>query len=247
MANIPLVLTCAGRRIGVGTDEFSIGRTRDNDLPIRSGSVSRKHCKIVRRGENFYMVDQNSTTGLELRGCKITNYRIEDGDVFSLAEDITVRCSLSPAPLTELHLDDLRVITVDPGPLQVSPQAADLRHREALPFDVRGVLLAGPKGAAVFWRDDSTGRSGLARGLESYVWSTAAFPLLRADAAPDGITLRLLPSRTAEPVTLLETTTRVEESTWRVVQDIVYLTSRLFPAGARTGDEIERQLTSSRL
>jgi len=246
MANIPLVLTCAGRRIGVGTDEFSIGRTRDNDLPIRSGNVSRKHCRVERRGDDFYMVDQNSTTGLELRGCRVTNYRIEDGDVFMLAEDISVRCSLSPAPLTELHLPDLRVITVDPGPLQIAAQAADLRHRETLPFDVRGVLLAGPKGATIFWRDDSTGRSGCARGLESYVWNTAAFPLLRADAAPDGITLRLLPSRRAEPVTLFETT-RVEEATWRVVQDLVYVVSRAFPAGAKTGDEIERQLTSSRL
>lgn len=246
MANIPLVLTCAGRRIGVGTDVFSIGRTRDNDLPIRSGSVSRKHCRIERRGEDFYIVDQKSTTGLELRGCKVTNYRIEDGDVFVLNEEVSVRCSLSPAPLTELHLPDLRVITVEPAPLQIAAQAADLRHREPLPFDVRGVLLAGPKGATVFWRDDTTGRSGMARGTESYVWSTAAFPLLRADAAPDGIALRLMPSRTAEPVTLLETP-RAEESAWRAAQDLVYLVSRLFAHGAKTGDEIERQLTQSRL
>lgn len=246
MANIPLVLTCAGRRIGVGTDQFSIGRTRDNDLPIRNGNVSRRHCMIERRGDDFYIVDQASTTGIELRGCMVNDYKIEDGDVFLLNDEVSVRCSLSPAPLTELHSNDLRVITVDTGPLVVAAQAGELRYREALPFDVRGVLLAGPKGATVFWRDDQVGRSGLARGVDSYSWNTNAFPLLRADAAPDGITLRILPNRTAEPVTLLETS-RAEEATWRIVQDLVYLVSRVFPSGAKTGDEIERQLTSSRL
>lgn len=246
MANIPLVLTCAGRRIGVGTDVFSIGRTRDNDLPIRNANVSRRHCLVERRGEDFYIVDQGSTTGVELRGCKVADYKIEDGDVFILNDEVNLRCSLGPSPLTELHAPSLRVITVDPGALQVAAQAADLRYREALPFDVRGVLLAGPKGATVFWRDEQLGRSGLARGVESYSWNTAAFPLLRADAAPDGITVRILPLRTAEPVTLLETS-RAEEMTWRGVQDLVYLVSRVFPSGARTGDEIESQVTSSRL
>lgn len=246
MANIPLVLTCFGRRIGVGTDQFSIGRTRDNDLPIRNGNVSRRHCRIDRREDDFFIVDQGSTTGVELRGCKVTDYKIEDGDVFILNDEVSLRCSLGPAPLAELHAPELRVITVDPGPLPFAAQAGDIRYREPLPFDVRGVLLAGPKGATVFWRDDQTGRSGLARGVDSFSWSTAAFPLLRADAAPDGITVRLCPLRTAEPVTLFESP-HPEESIWRYAQDIVYLVSRLFPSGAKTGDEIERQLTSSRL
>ncbi|HEY8378168.1 MAG TPA: FHA domain-containing protein, partial [Nannocystis sp.] len=190
MANVPLVLTCAGRRIGVGVDQFSIGRTRDNDLPIRNANVSRRHCRIERRADGFYIVDAGSTTGIELRGCKIAEYKIEDGDVFVLNEEVSVRCSMSPAPLAELHTPTLRVITVEPGPLGIAGQANDIRYREPLPFEVRGVLLAGPKGAAVFWRDEAIGRSGLARGSDSFSWSTAAFPLLRADAAPDGITLR---------------------------------------------------------
>lgn len=246
MTDTPLVVTCAGRRIGIGTEQFSIGRSRDNDLPLFSPKVSRKHCRIERRGPDFFIVDSGSATGVELRGAKVRDYKIEDGDVFILSEDIHLRCSLGPAPLSELHSPDLRVITVDPGSLGPGPGAADLRTREQLPFEVRGVLLAGPKGAAVMWRDEQSGRSGLARGPDSFSWSTSAFPLLRADAAPDGITVRLMPLRTAEPVTLLETS-RPEEATWRIVQDLVYMVSRLFPSGARTGDEIDRQLSLSRL
>lgn len=245
MTDIPLVLTCAGRRIGVGTEQFSIGRARDNDLPIRSPKVSRRHCLIDRRADGFYIVDQGSSTGVELRGARVNNYKIEDGDVFILNEDINLRCSMGPAPLSELHTPDLRVILLDLGSLTIGAGAGDLRYREQLPFEVRGVMLAGPKGAAVLWRDERVGRTGLARGTESYSWSTSAFPLLRADAAPDGITLRLMPLRTAEPVTLLESP-RAEEATWRIVQDLVYMVSRIFPAGARTGDEIDRQLSLSR-
>lgn len=247
MSEISLVLTYAGRKIGVGTDQFSIGRTRDCDLPVRSPTVSRRHCTIVRRdGGDYYIVDQGSTTGIELRGARVTDYKIEDGDVYNLNADVSIRCSFAPAPLTELHTPDLRVVTIDLGPLTIADRVGDLRYREPLPFEVRGVLLAGPKGAAVLWRDERVGRSGLARGVDSFSWNTAAFPLLRADAAPDGITVRLQPLRTAEPVTLFESP-RPEEATWRHAQDLVYLVSRLFPSGARTGDEIDRQLSSSKL
>lgn len=246
MSETPLVLTSAGRRIGVGTDQFSIGRARDCDLPIRSPNVSRRHCQIVRRDDGYYIVDQGSATGVELRGARVTDYKIEDGDVYNLNADVSVRCSFAPAPLTELHTLDLRVVTIDLGPLAIANQAGDIRYREPLPFEVRGVLLAGPKGATVLWRDERVGRSGLARGVDSFSWNTAAFPLLRADAAPDGITVRLQPLRRAEPVTLFESP-RAEEATWRHAQDLVYLVSRLFPSGARTGDEIDRQLSASRL
>ncbi len=245
MSDIPLVLTYAGRKIGVGTDQFSIGRSRDCDLPIRSPNVSRRHCTFVFRDGGYFIVDQGSATGVELRGARVSDYRVEDGDVYNLNADVSVRCTFAPAPLTELHTADLRVVTLDLGPLGLADQLGDLRYREPLPFEVRGVLLAGPKGAAVLWRDDKAGRSGLVRGVDSYSWKTAAFPLLRADAAPDGITLRLLPSRTAEPVTMFESP-RPEEATWRHTQDLVYLASRLFPSGARTGDEIDRQLSLSR-
>ena len=245
MSDIPLVLTYAGRKIGVGTDQFSIGRSRDCDLPIRSPNVSRRHCTFVFRDGGYFIVDQGSATGVELRGARVSDYRVEDGDVYNLNADVSVRCTFAPAPLTELHTPDLRVVTIDLGPLGIADKAGDLRYREPLPFEVRGVLLAGPKGAAVLWRDERAGRSGLARGVDSFSWKTAAFPLLRADAAPDGITVRLQPLRTAEPVTLFESP-RPEEATWRHTQDLVYLVSRLFPAGARTGDEIDRQLSISR-
>jgi pSer/pThr/pTyr-binding forkhead associated (FHA) protein len=246
MSETPLVLTCAGRRIGVNKDTFSLGRARDNDLPIRSPNVSRRHCVFERRGDDFFILDQGSATGIELRGARIQHYKVEDGDVYQLNADVTVRATMGPAPLTELHTEQLRVITIDLGGIQLAKQADDIRNRDALPFEVRGVLLAGPKGSAVMWRDDRVGRSGLARGPDSFTWNTAAFPLLRGDAAPDGITVRLMPQRSAEPVTLFETA-RVEEANWRCAQDIVYLVSRIFPNGARTGDEIDRQMSMSRI
>lgn len=246
MSESPLVLTFAGRRIGIESAAFTIGRARDNDLPVRSSNVSRKHCRVERRDDDYYMVDTGSTGGIELRGVRVRDYRIDDGDTFNLHHECALRFNFGPAPLTELHTDELKVITIELGPLALGRQISDLRWREPLPFEVRGVLLAGNKGAVVLWRDDRLGRSGLTRGAESYSWSTAAFPVLRADAAPDGIVVTLRPQRNAEPVTLLESP-RSDEASWRATQDLIYTVSRLFPGGARTGDEVERSMTMSKL
>lgn len=53
--------------------EFVIGKNAGMSEGIISGNpaVSRKHCKIVRRDEGFYLVDLNSSNGTYLNGNKL--------------------------------------------------------------------------------------------------------------------------------------------------------------------------------
>ncbi|MFB6264292.1 MAG: FHA domain-containing protein [Bradymonadaceae bacterium] len=74
-------------RYPIEKDEFVIGRGSQNtDLTIRDGNISRQHCAIVYRNNNWYLKDLDSTNGVEYRGSRIESKRIEEGDVFYLCD-----------------------------------------------------------------------------------------------------------------------------------------------------------------
>ncbi len=64
-----------------------IGRgAKTADLVIRDSNVSRRHAVIVMHNGQFWMVDQQSTNGVEFLGAKIDRKRIDDGDVFKICD-----------------------------------------------------------------------------------------------------------------------------------------------------------------
>ncbi len=74
-------------RYPIESDRFVIGRGSQNtDLTIRDGNISRQHCAIIYRNNNWYMKDLDSTNGVEFRGSRIESKRIEEGDVFYLCD-----------------------------------------------------------------------------------------------------------------------------------------------------------------
>ena len=81
------ILIFDNQRIRVDKDEFIIGRGSKNaDLSIKDGNVSRRHACIVRQGNDWIMKDLGSTNGVELDGARIDQKRIEEGDVFYICE-----------------------------------------------------------------------------------------------------------------------------------------------------------------
>jgi hypothetical protein len=79
-----LYLEIEGRRYVV-EDGLVIGRSPGKcDVAIRDGRVSRRHAIIVRVGDRFFLKDL-SQNGITYKGMKISNKRIEHGDVFDLA------------------------------------------------------------------------------------------------------------------------------------------------------------------
>lgn len=81
-----LFLVFEGRRFRITRQPFVIGRHRSCDLQIRDGHLSRKHAAILWRNGMHYLVDLGSHAGLEYRGLRIDNKRIEEGDLFRIGE-----------------------------------------------------------------------------------------------------------------------------------------------------------------
>ena len=60
---------------------LTIGRGRDNDIQIKNDSkVSRFHCKLFRRGNNFFIEDNKSSNGTLVNGELITERRLFGGE-----------------------------------------------------------------------------------------------------------------------------------------------------------------------
>ncbi len=62
-------------------DETFIGRERDNDIVIPDKSVSRKHLKITKRFDGYYLEDLGSANGTFFKNEKITEKLLETGDI----------------------------------------------------------------------------------------------------------------------------------------------------------------------
>ncbi len=84
---VPVYLVFDNQKYRIDKDQFIIGRgTKSSDLPIKDGNISRKHAAVIRRNGTFFIKDLGSTNGIDFKGMRIDNKRIEEGDVFHLCD-----------------------------------------------------------------------------------------------------------------------------------------------------------------
>lgn len=57
-----------------------IGRSRDCDIQLEDANVSRRHAEVRQEGPSFWLVDLDSTNGIEINGRKLKRAKLEDGD-----------------------------------------------------------------------------------------------------------------------------------------------------------------------
>lgn len=87
VANGVLFLVFNNQRYPIDKDQFIIGRgSKTSDLPIKDGNISRKHAAVIRRNGTFYIKDLGSTNGIDYRGMRIDNKRIDEGDIFHICD-----------------------------------------------------------------------------------------------------------------------------------------------------------------
>jgi hypothetical protein len=92
----PLYLVFNNQRFLVDKDQFVIGRgSKTADLAIKDGNISRKHAVVIRRNGVYYIKDLGSTNGIEYKGMRIDNKRIDEGDVFAIC-DYEIRFTYQP-------------------------------------------------------------------------------------------------------------------------------------------------------
>jgi FHA domain len=83
----PVYLVFDNQKYRIDKDQFIIGRgSKSSDLPIKDGNISRKHAAVIRRNGTYFIKDLGSTNGIDFKGMRIDNKRIEEGDIFHLCD-----------------------------------------------------------------------------------------------------------------------------------------------------------------
>ncbi len=67
---------------------ITIGKLAGNDFCIEDNSISRKHCKLVRSGSTYSIIDLKSTNGTYVNGKRINEQALEVGDNITIGRSI---------------------------------------------------------------------------------------------------------------------------------------------------------------
>ena len=80
LAHEPPVLRVNGRPVPVAKRSLVVGRSRECDVTLDDPNVSRRHAEIRQEHGGFWIVDLNSTNGVEVNGARVDRKQLEDGD-----------------------------------------------------------------------------------------------------------------------------------------------------------------------
>ena len=73
-----------GKEVEIDKPIFTIGRIAGNDLVIPDPGVSKRHSRIVRKNEKFYIEDFDSTNGIYINGEKVEKGELKSGDTLEI-------------------------------------------------------------------------------------------------------------------------------------------------------------------
>jgi hypothetical protein len=82
-------LPAALLRVGAGEHRLDagrllIGRSRDCDIRLIDPNVSRRHGEVRREGDSYWVIDLDSTNGIEVNGRRSKRARLRDGDTITM-------------------------------------------------------------------------------------------------------------------------------------------------------------------
>ena len=77
-------LVWPGGEVTIGGNALVIGRSKDCDVPLADGNVSRRHAELGRSEEGFVLRDLDSTNGTMVNGRRIRSATIGAGDEITI-------------------------------------------------------------------------------------------------------------------------------------------------------------------
>jgi hypothetical protein len=95
LADIPVerevaVLSWDGRQKRVDKRRVVLGRSRECDIQVEDANVSRRHAELRQEGATYWIVDLDSTNGIEVNGRRVKRAKLEPGDSFTVgATEVT--------------------------------------------------------------------------------------------------------------------------------------------------------------
>jgi Protein of unknown function (DUF3662)/FHA domain len=78
------VLSWDGQRMRVDKRRVVLGRSRECDIQVEDANVSRRHAELRQEGTAFWIVDLDSTNGVEVNGKRVKRAKLEPGDRFTV-------------------------------------------------------------------------------------------------------------------------------------------------------------------
>jgi hypothetical protein len=78
------VLTWSGERHEVSKRRVVIGRSKEVDIQVPDPNVSRRHAELRQEGATYWLIDLDSTNGVEVRGKRVKRLKLEDGTRFTV-------------------------------------------------------------------------------------------------------------------------------------------------------------------
>jgi Protein of unknown function (DUF3662)/FHA domain len=79
-----VTLNANGRRHEIGKRRTVIGRSKDSDIQIEDSNVSRRHAELRQEGTAYWIVDLDSTNGVEINGRRVKRAKLDNGDTITL-------------------------------------------------------------------------------------------------------------------------------------------------------------------
>jgi hypothetical protein len=78
------VLSWNGERHEIEKRRVVLGRSRDADVQVTDPNVSRRHAELRQEGATYWLIDLDSTNGVEVNGKRVKRLKLEDGTRFTL-------------------------------------------------------------------------------------------------------------------------------------------------------------------
>jgi hypothetical protein len=78
------VLTWDGERHEVTGRRVVLGRSKDADLQLADPNASRRHAELRQEGATYWLIDLDSTNGVEVKGKRAKRVKLEDGTRFTI-------------------------------------------------------------------------------------------------------------------------------------------------------------------
>jgi hypothetical protein len=79
-------LSWDGRTLRVDKRRVVLGRSRECDIQVEDPNVSRRHAELRQEGSAYWIVDLDSTNGIEVNGRRVQRAKLEPGDSFTVGE-----------------------------------------------------------------------------------------------------------------------------------------------------------------
>jgi len=84
------ILSWDGQTKRVDKRRVVLGRSRECDIQVEDANVSRRHAELRQEGATYWIVDLDSTNGIEVNGRQVKRAKLESGDTFTVgATEVT--------------------------------------------------------------------------------------------------------------------------------------------------------------